>query len=150
MELAFTGVSSSDSPAALFRRALAQSGAISSLHLMDALRGAWVRVGGQVIVRQRPGTAKGFVFITLQDEWGTINLVLRPDLYPQFRLDVRAPGLIADGIVDRDGRVVNVKVERLWPLQPEIYAPREGEADEPGEGAEPSLPTGALTSHDWR
>ena len=156
MELAFTGVSSSDSPAALFRRALVEAGAMSSLHLMDAPRGAWVRVGGQVIVRQRPGTAKGFVFITLQDEWGTINLVLRPDLYPRYRQEVRAPGLIADGIVDRDGRVINVRVERLWPLEPEIYARHDDEGDEEAEAAASSLRTGSAAqarlsaSHDWR
>ena len=120
LEYAFTGVSSGDSPAALFRRALTEAGAMPSPHLAEAPQGAWVRVGGQVIVRQRPPTAKGFTFITLQDEWGTMNLVLRPDLYPRHRLDVRAPGLLAEGTIDRDGRVINVRVERLWPLAPEV------------------------------
>jgi error-prone DNA polymerase len=120
MEYAFTGVSSKASPAALYRRALTEARAMPSLHLRDAAHGAWVRVGGQVIVRQRPPTAKGFTFITLQDEWGVMNLVLHPDLYPRYRLDVRAPAMLADGIVERDGGVINVRVRRLWPLSPEL------------------------------
>ncbi|MHB0874872.1 MAG: hypothetical protein ACYC5O_02385 [Anaerolineae bacterium] len=49
-----------------------------------------------------------------------MNLVLRPDLYSRYRLDVRAPAMLADGIVERDGGVVNVRVRRLWPLSPEL------------------------------
>ncbi|NPV06839.1 MAG: error-prone DNA polymerase [Anaerolineae bacterium] len=119
-EYAFTGVSSGSSPASLYHKALARAGAVSSAELAAAPNGAWVRVGGQVVVRQRPPTAKGFTFITVQDEWGQMNLVLRPDLYPKYRLDVRAPGLLAEGVVERDAGVINVRVERLTPLSPEL------------------------------
>ena len=120
-EYAFTGVSSGRSPASLYREALTRAGAITSAELQEAPNGVWVRVGGQVIVRQRPPTAKGFTFITVQDEYGQMNLVLPPDLYEPHRLDVRAPGLLAEGTVDRDGRVVNVRVRRLEPLTPEVH-----------------------------
>jgi error-prone DNA polymerase len=120
-EYAFTGVSAGPSPSSLYRKALTRAGAIASADLAGAPNGAWVRVGGQVIVRQRPPTAKGFTFITIQDEWGQMNLVLRPDLYPKYRLDVRAPGLLAEGIVERDSGVINVRVERLTPLSPDLH-----------------------------
>jgi error-prone DNA polymerase len=105
---------------AFFRRALSEASAISSAALQQAAPGTWVRVGGHVIVRQRPGTAKGFTFITLEDEWGHMNLVLRPDLYPGYRLVLQAPGLLAEGLVERDGGVINIRVEKLWPLYPEV------------------------------
>ena len=120
LEYAFTGVSSDASPASLFRRALVRGGAIASTSLAKALSGEWVCVGGQVVVRQRPGTAKGFTFITLEDEWGHMNLVLRPSLYAKYRLALRAPGLLAEGIVERDGSVINIRVQNLSPLFPEL------------------------------
>ena len=125
LEYAFTGVSSGDSPASLFRLALARAQAVASPNLAQAARGAWVRVGGQVIVRQHPPTAKGFAFITIHDEWGPMNLVLRPAIYERHRLAVRAPGLLAEGTVERDGGVINIVVERLWPLEPEVGEGRE-------------------------
>jgi len=120
LEYAHTGVSSGGSPASLFHKALQRARALPSVHLADADPGVWVRVGGQVIVRQRPPTAKGFVFVTLQDDCGHVNLVLRPTIYQEHRLDVRAPGLLAEGVVEREAAVVNVIVERLWPLFPEV------------------------------
>jgi error-prone DNA polymerase len=120
-EYALTGVSSEESPAVFFRHALTRAQALPSVCLAEAPSGAYVRVGGQVVVRQRPGTAKGFSFVTLEDEWGQVNLVLRPDLYPRYRRELRAPGLLAEGVVERDGGVVNMKVERLWPLLPGVH-----------------------------
>ena len=120
LQYSLTGVTSGAGPATLFRKGLAEAGTLPSTCLQDASAGTWVRVGGRVIVQQRPGTAKGFTFITLEDEWGHVNLVLRPTLYPRYRLDLRAPGLVAEGTVEPDNGVVNVKVERLWPLFPEM------------------------------
>ena len=120
-EYDFSGVTSGANPAALFRRALTEAGALPSTRLADAPAGAWVRVGGQRIVLQRPVSAKGFVFITLSDEWGLMNLVIRPPLYLKYRLCLAAPGLLAEGKVERDDGVVNIVVEHLWPLAPERH-----------------------------
>lgn len=78
-----------------YRRRLRAMGVTPS-HLIDRLPdGAEVRVGGMVVCRQRPGTAKGFVFITLEDEHGLINIIIRPDVYRQYRDALRNATLIA-------------------------------------------------------
>src|SRR5512146_509337 len=77
-----------------------------------------VEVAGLVIVRQRPATASGIVFVSLEDETGIANLVLMPDVYERFRSIVRgAPFVIAQGRVERNGQVVNVRVRSLVPLR---------------------------------
>ena len=71
-----------------------------------------------VIVRQRPETAGGIVFVSLEDETGIANLVVMPDVYERFRPVVRgAPFLLARGRVERSGKVVNVRVDSLAPLR---------------------------------
>ena len=78
-----------------------------------------VEVGGIVIVRQRPETAAGITFVSLEDETGIANLVVMPDVYERFRPLVRnAPFLIARGRVERTGKVVNLQVRELLPLAP--------------------------------
>ncbi len=76
-----------------------------------------VEVAGMVIVRQRPETASGIVFVSLEDETGIANLVVMPDVYERFRPVVRgSPFLLARGRIERNGLVVNVRVESLAPL----------------------------------
>jgi error-prone DNA polymerase len=76
-----------------------------------------VEVAGLVIVRQRPETAGGIVFVSLEDETGIANLVVTPEVYARCRTVVRgAPYLVARGRLERNGAVVNVKVESLAPL----------------------------------
>ncbi len=76
-----------------------------------------VEVAGLVIVRQRPQTAKGIVFVSLEDETGIANLVVMPDVYERCRPVVRgAPFLLARGQVERSGQVVNVRVASVAPL----------------------------------
>jgi error-prone DNA polymerase len=76
-------------------------------------------VGGIVIVRQRPETARGITFVSLEDETGVANLVVMPDVYERFRPLVRnAPFLIARGRVERTGKVVNLQVREILPLAP--------------------------------
>ena len=81
---------------------------------------AQVRLGGLVVARQRPGTAKGIVFLLLEDEFGTINLIVPPDLYESNRLTVRSePLLLCEGRLERlpqAGGAINVFVKRLQPL----------------------------------
>jgi error-prone DNA polymerase len=79
-----------------------------------------VRLGGLVVARQRPGTAKGIVFLLLEDEFGTINLIVPPDLYEVNRLTVRSePLLLCEGRLERlpmAGGAINVFVKSVRPL----------------------------------
>ena len=70
-----------------------------------------------VITRQRPGTAKGFVFLTLEDETGISNVIIRPDLFDQHRMTVvRQPFLIVDGVLQHQDGVVSVRAEAVQGL----------------------------------
>ena len=91
--------------------------AITAAELADESRfpnGRGVAVGGLCLVRQRPGTANGITFMTIEDETGTANLILRPGIYDRFRRAARhATALLARGRVDRNGQVVHVVVTSL-------------------------------------
>jgi error-prone DNA polymerase len=70
-----------------------------------------------VLIRQRPGTASGIVFETLEDETGVVNLIVRPDVFERYRPAARHAGLLqADGYVERQGQVVHVMAKRLFDL----------------------------------
>jgi error-prone DNA polymerase len=70
-----------------------------------------------VITRQRPGTAKGFVFLTLEDETGVANVIVRPDLFAaERRTLVSVPFLLVEGILQNMDGVTSVKAERVEPL----------------------------------
>jgi error-prone DNA polymerase len=82
--------------------------------LAAARDGRRVRVAGMVITRQRPGTAKGFVFLTLEDETGISNIIVRPDLFDRQRMTViRQPFLLVDGVLQNQEGVLSIKAERL-------------------------------------
>ncbi len=77
----------------------------------------WARVAGLVTVRQRPGTAGGVVFMTLEDETGIANLVLRPRVYERYRFVAHnSVALLAEGRIERQGEVVHLVVRRLADL----------------------------------
>ena len=81
-----------------------------------------MRVAGAVITRQRPGTAKGFCFITLEDEEGVANLILAPRIFQAHRnIAIGEPFLLAEGILQIADGTVAVKVESLQALR--IAAP---------------------------
>jgi error-prone DNA polymerase len=104
-------------PMALRRDELALKGVLRACDLPQARDGRRVRVAGMVITRQRPGTAKGFVFLTLEDETGISNVIIRPDLFDRDRLTViRQPFLIVDGVLQHQEGVLSVKAERLQGL----------------------------------
>jgi error-prone DNA polymerase len=101
-------------PMALCRQDLALRGVLRAADLPQARDGRRVRVAGMVITRQRPGTAKGFVFLTLEDETGISNVIVRPDLYDRERMTVvRQPFLIVDGILQHQDGVLSVRAERV-------------------------------------
>ena len=102
LDYAATGLSLQRHPLALLRPKLRMEGLSDSRALNTARRGTWLRLPGLVLVRQRPGSAKGVVFFTIEDEWGTGNLVLYPDIARQFRaVVVSARLVVAEGRVER-------------------------------------------------
>ncbi len=99
--------------------------ALASLHegvtpsfMLDRLEhGATVTVAGFVAVRQAPETAKGFVFHTLEDRYGLMNIITRPHLVRRYKHDIeQASALIVHGHIEREERTINVVTERMEPL----------------------------------
>jgi error-prone DNA polymerase len=79
--------------------------------------GAVVRIGGSVITRQRPGTASGIVFVSLEDETGIANAIVRPRLFEEQRLIItQYPALIIEGRVQSRDGVIHVQAEAIRPL----------------------------------
>ena len=104
-------------PMALRRPELALRGVLRAIDLPRGRHGRRVRVAGAVITRQRPGTAKGFVFLTLEDETGIANIIVRPDLFTQQRAAiVGAPYLLVEGTLQIQEGVTSIKAERVLPL----------------------------------
>jgi error-prone DNA polymerase len=95
-------------------------GTVASDALPVLRHGSPIRIAGLVVARQRPGTAKGIVFILMEDEAGTINLIVPPDVYERHRLIVRTePLLLAEGTLERHpaaGGAINILVNRLQSL----------------------------------
>jgi error-prone DNA polymerase len=123
-DYATAGLSARAHPMAVIRPALA-GGQVRTVRELQRLPDrAPVEVAGLVIVRQRPETARGIVFVSLEDETGIANLVIMPDVYERCRPVVRgSPFLVARGRVERNGQVVNVRVDGLAPL---AFAPAIG------------------------
>ena len=108
-------------PLALLRGHLAATGYQPCERLTTIEAGRRIRVCGLVLARQRPGTAQGVVFITLEDETGTANLVVWPDRFEQFRRSVIAARLLGvTGTVQREGLVVHLIVETLDDLTADL------------------------------
>jgi error-prone DNA polymerase len=104
-------------PMAMRRSELAMRGVLRAVDLSRARNGRRIRVAGSVITRQRPGTAKGFVFLTLEDETGIANIIIRPDLFDRERFKILdEPFLLIDGILQNQDGVMSIKAERLHAL----------------------------------
>jgi DNA polymerase III alpha subunit len=104
-------------PLALRRGELAMRGVLRARDLPHDRHGRRVRVVGAVITRQRPGTAKGFVFLTLEDETGIANIIVRPDLFSEQRAAiVGEPYLLVEGTLQIQEGVTSIKAERVLPL----------------------------------
>jgi error-prone DNA polymerase len=113
-DYAATGLTTGTHPLGLLRERLAGD-IVTSADLGHLEHGQRVRVGGLVVARQRPGTASGVVFILLEDEHGTINLIVPPKVYERHRLTVRTePLMLAEGKLERfaaAGGGINVLVD---------------------------------------
>jgi error-prone DNA polymerase len=111
------GLSLKGHPVQMLRAQLAQRKVVPAAAVWNRRHGTWIKVAGLVIIRQRPGTAKGIVFATLEDETGIINLIIRPDVYERYRPAARSASMIqADGYVERQDQVLHVMAVRLHDL----------------------------------
>jgi error-prone DNA polymerase len=100
-----------------YRRQLKKDGILTADDLRRVPNGSRVTTAGAVIVRQRPGTAKGFVFLTLEDETGLAQAIVSPALFSDQRTTIlRHSGLIVEGIVQNGEGQASVKAEKFWPL----------------------------------
>ena len=109
-----TGMTVGPHPMAYYRVAMNEAGVLCARDLSMVPNGAHVRVAGAVICRQRPGTAKGFVFLSLEDETGISNVIITPDVFEQNRFTVLSGGyLLVEGCLQNVDNVISVKTDRL-------------------------------------
>ncbi len=112
-----TGMTIGPHPMAYHRARMEKMGIRKASELGRIPHGQYVRAGGSVIARQRPGTAKGFVFLSLEDETGVANAIIHPDLFEKNRLLVSSePFLMVEGILQNQDHVISVKAEKVLPL----------------------------------
>jgi error-prone DNA polymerase len=113
-----TSLSLGPHPMSFHRARLAGMGVRRSVDLAELAPGQRLRVAGAVVVRQRPGTAKGLLFMNLEDETGLFNIVVYPDLFRRQReLLVTEPFLLVDGVLQREDNVTSVLARRVQPLR---------------------------------
>ncbi len=116
-DYAGTGLTTDRHPMHHRRPELRRQGIRSAMELRHCRDGEFVRAAGCVIARQRPGTAKGFIFISMEDETGIANVIVTPDLYDRDRLVVtRSKFLLVEGLLQNQDNVVHVKAIRLLEL----------------------------------
>jgi error-prone DNA polymerase len=112
-----TGLTVGPHPMAYHRPRMHSMGIRKAIELSHIPNGKSVRVGGCVIARQRPGTAKGFVFLSLEDETGVANAIINPDLFQKNRMLVSSEQfLMVEGILQNQDNVISVKAQRVLPL----------------------------------
>jgi error-prone DNA polymerase len=113
-----TGLTVGPHPMAYRRADLKRAGVLSAHELTQVQNGHRVRTAGCVIARQRPGTAKGFVFLSLEDETGISNAILTPDIMERERVTITSEKfLLLEGVLQNQDGVVSVRVERVAPLR---------------------------------
>jgi error-prone DNA polymerase len=113
-----TGLTVGPHPLAQYRAQLAQQGVLPASHLRELADGKLVSVAGAVIVRQRPGTAKGFVFLSLEDETGVANIIITPQLFERdHTVVVHHSFLLIRGALQNQDGVVSVKAGRIEPFK---------------------------------
>ena len=113
-----TGVNIGRHPMAFRRPELDALGVTPAAALASLRDGKPVRIAGSVVVRQRPGTAKGFVFLSMEDETGIMNAIVTPDLFDRYRLAlVSEPFLLIEGVLQNLDGVISVKAARIEALR---------------------------------
>ncbi len=110
-----TGVTPRRQAIAHFRDVLERERVIEASRLGEMPPNLICRVGGMVITRQRPGTAKGFVFLTIEDETGLVNVIVRPDVYQRYRRTIRTcDTLIVEGKLQKESGTIDVLARHVW------------------------------------
>jgi len=110
-------------PVALYRSELNKLNVTRAVDIKQMRNGQRVRIAGWVIVRQRPGTAKGFFFLTMEDETGVANVIVTPQLFDRYRLVlVDHPFLMIEGILQHQDNVISVKAKTVQPLSFQVAA----------------------------
>ncbi len=116
-DYATTSLSLKQHPVSLIRPMLDEMRIIPACRLADLPQETWVKVVGLVLVRQRPATASGIVFETLEDETGTANIIIRTQIYERYRAAARHAVLLeCDGYIERNGMVIHILARRLTDL----------------------------------
>ncbi len=110
-----TALSIKEHPVSFVREKLKQLQVISSAALQKGVDGDMVRVAGLVLVKQRPGTAKGVCFMTIEDETGTTNVIIFENLFKEYRKEIALSKLImVEGKLQKQGTIIHVIVERCY------------------------------------
>ncbi|HEX3692526.1 MAG TPA: DNA polymerase III subunit alpha [Solirubrobacteraceae bacterium] len=144
-DYATSGVTASDHAMAILRPRLSAPLPSTSAQLARMPDGCSVTVAGLVIARQRPGTAKGTMFLLFEDEWGAINLIVPKGIYESRRALARAePLLLARGRLERREGVTNVLVRELEPLERHVVAEQDGERQTASVGRLPRRDPGGV------
>jgi len=113
-----TGLTTGPHPMSYWRNVLQQRGIKSAMELQRLPHGREAATAGCVIVRQRPGTAKGMIFMTLEDETGTSRVIISPDFYDQNRMTVlHERFVLVSGMVQNQDKVVHLKARSIRPLE---------------------------------
>jgi len=113
-----TGLTVGPHPMSYHRREMIERGVFRAIDLPRFRSGKRLKVAGCVIARQRPGTAKGFVFLSLEDETGIANAIVTPDLYQRYRMELAGERfLLVEGVLQNLDNVLSVKAERVEPLR---------------------------------
>lgn len=113
-----TGLTIGPHPLAYHRNVLKKQGLRTAIELPTLRDGTPVRIAGSVVVRQRPGTAKGFVFLSMEDETGIANVIITPQIFQANRtVIVHQQFLLIEGILQNLDNVVSVKAGRIRPLE---------------------------------
>ena len=112
-----SGMTTGPHPMTYCREALSKQQVKRACDLSRLPHGEYTRVAGCVIARQRPGTAKGFVFLSLEDETGISNVIVNPDFYEKYRMVInREKFLRVEGILQNQDHTVSIKASRVLPI----------------------------------
>lgn len=131
-------------PVAFLRARLSGEGVVPAAALATLPVGRRVKLAGLVLIRQRPGTASGVIFTTIEDETGIANLILWPSVFEIYRRAALGASLLGCvGKLQREGLVIHVVAERLIDLSPRLRQLREGSAPLDAEGRN-------VTEGSWR
>ena len=124
------GLSLRNHPMAFMRASLSPKGMIAAADLKKLPNGRYVKIAGLVLFRQRPGTAKGTIFITIEDETGAANLIVWPKVAEKYRRAVfGAKLLLCEGVLQKESNVIHVVSRRLTDLTAMLRTLQPGQTD---------------------